>query len=153
MLVLCSNGADVAFLIVCIFLRRWTGIDAAVSAIVADVVYGGVFDPSVIGVVNVHVAYAIHRSVVVELVVFPAAPFVPVTTISEPVIDPSIKTDVRAPITFMEEKRVVTPTPIARESIGSQLQELRPKCRAPSNIRFRPKPNNRASRCSHPRGR
>ena len=53
MLVLCGNGPFVAFFIVCIFLRRWTRIDATVSAIVADAVYGRVFDPGVVGVVNV----------------------------------------------------------------------------------------------------
>src|ERR1700690_721847 len=39
MLILCSNGCGMAFLIVGIFLGRGTRIDAAVAAIVANAVY------------------------------------------------------------------------------------------------------------------
>src|ERR1700687_4280850 len=111
MLVLCSNGAGVAFLMVCIFLRRRTSIDAAVAAIVAYAVYRGVFDPRVIGVANDRVVYAIYGCIVVKPIIFPAAAFVAVTTVTEPVIYAAIISDVRAPITFMEKEHAAAPTP------------------------------------------
>ena len=113
MLVLCRNRAGVAFLIVCLFLRRWPLVDATIAAIVAGAVSRVVFDPGVIGVVDVLVAYAVHRSVVIKMIVFPAATFISVTTVSEPVIDPAIISNVRAPITFMEKERTATPTPVS----------------------------------------
>ena len=60
MLVLCRNGTGVAFLIVCFFLRRRPLIDPAIAAIVADAVSRVVFDPAVIGVMDILVVYAIY---------------------------------------------------------------------------------------------
>ena len=113
MLVLCRNRAAVAFLIVCFFLRRWPLVDATAAAIVADAVSRVVFNPGVIGVMDVLVVDAIDRGVVIKMIVFPAATFIAVTTVSEPVIDPAIISNVRAPITFMEKERTVAPTPVS----------------------------------------
>jgi len=113
MLVLCRNRAGMAFLIVCFFLRRWPLVDATVAAIVADAVSRVVFNSGVIGVVDVFVIYAVYRGVVIKMIVFPAATFIAVTTVSEPVIDSAIISNVRAPITFMEKERTAAPTPVS----------------------------------------
>ena len=113
MLVLCRNRAGVAFLVVGLLLRRRPFVDAAIAAIIADTVSRVVFDPGVIRVVDVLVVYAIYRGVVIEMIVFPPAPFVAVTSISESVIDPAIISNVRSPITFMEEKRATSPSPVS----------------------------------------
>ena len=113
MLVLCRNRAGVAFLIVCFFLRRWPVVDATFAAIVADAVSRIVFNPGVIGVVDVLVIYAVYRGVVIKMIVLPAATFIAVTTVSESVIDPAIISNVRAPITFVEKERTAAPTPVS----------------------------------------
>ena len=113
MLVLRRNRTGVAFLIVGFFLRRRPLIDAAIAAIVADAVSRVVFDPGVIGVVDVLVVYAIYRGVVIKMIVFPAAAFVAATAVPVSVIDPAIIPNVRAPITLMEEVRAAAPTPVS----------------------------------------
>jgi hypothetical protein len=101
-LILRRNGAGVAFPIVSILLRRGTGIDAAAATVEADAASRVVFDPGVIGVMDVLVVYAIYRGVVVKMIVFPPAAFVATAAITVPVIDSTIISNVRAPITFME---------------------------------------------------
>ena len=113
MLVLHRNRSDVALLIVCCFLRRRPFIDSAVAAIVADAVSRVIFDPGVIGVMDILVVYVIYRCVVIKMIVFPPAAFVAVTTVAETVIDPAIISNVRPPITFMEEKCVPAPAPVS----------------------------------------
>ena len=113
MLVLCGDRASVAFPVVVLLLCRRPLIDAAVAAIVADAVSRVVFDPGVIGVADVGIVYAIDRSVVIKMIVFPAAAFVAATTIAESVIDPAIISNVRAPIAFVEEEGILTPTPVS----------------------------------------
>ena len=113
MLVLCRNRSDMALLVVCFLLRRRPLVDTAITAIVADAVSRVVFNPSVIGVVDVLVVYAIYRGVVIKMIVFPPTAFVAVTTVAEPVIDAAIISNVRAPITFMEEECIAAPSPVS----------------------------------------
>jgi len=112
-LVLCGDRAGVAFPVVGLLLGRRPLIDPAVAAIVADAVSRVGFDPGVVGVADVGVVYAIDRGVVIKMIVFPAAALVAVTTIAESVTDPAIISNVRAPIAFVEEEGVVTPTPVS----------------------------------------
>ena len=77
MLVLRRNGAGVPFLAVCFFLCRRPFINAAIAAIVAHAVSRVVFDPGVIGVVDVLVVYAVYRGVVIKMIVFQRPPSYP----------------------------------------------------------------------------
>ena len=117
MLVLCGDGAHMAFPIVCFLLRRWPLVDAAIAAIIADAVSRVVFDPGVIGVMDVLVVYAIYRRVVVEMIVFPPAAFVAVTTVSESVIDPANEAAENViNMTAKSNERITTEVRIVRSS-------------------------------------
>jgi len=59
MLVLCRNRGGVAFPVVALFLRRRPLVDSAIATVIADAVSRVVFDPAVVGVVDVAVVYAI----------------------------------------------------------------------------------------------
>ena len=95
------------------FLGGSAGVDASVTAVVADMVNRLVHS----FVVNVVVEAAVHvieRCVVEEMSVVPAAAFIAAAEISVAVVDAAIEAYCQAPIAFIEKKSTATPAPIAR---------------------------------------
>jgi len=114
MLSLCGYGSDM-FLVDCrLLLSGRTRCDPTGTAVVADPVHRRIVDHcGVVGVVNVGDVHVIHRAVVFELSVVPAATLITFTAVTEAVIDPAIETDLRTPVAFIESKSAATPAPIA----------------------------------------
>jgi hypothetical protein len=91
-----------------------TCVDPAVSPVVADPVHRRIVDHrGVIGVVNVGDVNIIHRAVVLELSVVPAAAVIAVTAVAVAIVDPAIEAYVRTPVTLIESVSAVAPAPIA----------------------------------------
>ena len=89
-------------------LRVWTCVDPAVSPVVADPVHRRIVDHrGVIGVVNVGDVNIIHRAVVLELSVVPAAAVIAVTAVAVAIVDPTIEAYVRTPVTLIESVSAV----------------------------------------------
>lgn len=126
-LILYRYRAGMIFPAVRLFLCRRANVDAAVATVVTDTVCCRVFDSGVVRVVEGLVVYAIDRRVVVEVIIFPAATFVAPPTVPVAIIDAAIKSDVRAPIAFMEQERIAAPTPVARRPKVADFRSLDPR--------------------------
>src|SRR6266851_573768 len=88
-----------------LFLRRWTPVDPAVAAVVADAVHRRVVDHGgVVNVVNVGDVHVVHRTVVEKLSVLPTSALIAVTKVSIAVTDPAIETYLRTPVALIENK-------------------------------------------------
>src|SRR5580658_2452036 len=110
-----------------LFLSGGTRVDASVAAVITDACDRGVLDdPRVVNVVdhrNIHVVYG---RVVEKVPVVPATAFVPVTNVTEAVVDPAIKANGRTPITFVKDEGSATPTPIGGRPKEADLRGLYP---------------------------
>jgi len=76
-----------------LFLGRGAFGNAAVSAVVADVVHCGVVRPGVVHVVDEVRVDVIPRRVVEEMPPVPAPAFIATTEVTEAIIDPPVETD------------------------------------------------------------
>src|SRR2546425_7002082 len=96
-----------------LLLARRTRADATVAAVVADAVHGGAVDHGgVVNIVNGGDVHIRHRAVVEKPAAFPASAVVAVAEVSEAVVDAAVETDLRTPITFIENKSVAEPGPV-----------------------------------------
>ncbi|KRQ09678.1 hypothetical protein AOQ73_09340 [Bradyrhizobium pachyrhizi] len=92
-----------------------TSLDAASSAIVADVVHRLIDDDGfLIDVSNRHTPHVVDRAVVEELATIPAATFVANARIAEAIVDAAIKADALTPIARVENVGSRKPPPVAR---------------------------------------
>jgi hypothetical protein len=111
---LSGHGRHVSFVCEGFLLSCGTHGHPAVATIDADRIHGcAVFHPAVVDVAidgDVHVA---HGTVVEEVPIVPPAAFVTVTKIAIAVIDAAVEAYLCAPVSFVEEVPVVTPTSIA----------------------------------------
>ena len=79
-----------------LFFSRGARVDPAVTAVVADAV-DVLVHPCVVNVVDGVGVHSIHRRVVEEMPVLPAAAFIAITEVSEAIVDPAIETYRRCP--------------------------------------------------------
>src|SRR5450755_4002329 len=123
--ILCSDWRYVAFATGSFFLRSCASFHAALAAVVAD---AGVtlHHSGVVGIVNHGGVHAIHRSVVSEAAIIPASALIPATTVSVAIIDAAVKTDILAPVAFMERIGIAAPAPIAGRPKEANLWRLYP---------------------------
>src|SRR5262249_2717681 len=98
-----------------LLLRAGPRVDAARSAVVADVVDGGVVDHRLtVDVTDVGIADVIDGTVVIELVVAPVATFIAMSEVAEAVDDTAVETDLRAPVAGVPDIGVIGEAPVAR---------------------------------------
>src|ERR1700758_4314604 len=132
---LCLSSHRQNMLLVChlFLLRRGTGADSTVAAVVADAVdrCGVVDHCRVVDVVNVGDIHVVHRTVVVELSVLPASALIAVTEISVSVTDAAIKTYLLTPVAVVENISVAAPTPIGRSPEQTGFRSHDPCARHP----------------------
>lgn len=143
------SRADMPLAVPTLFIRRRPRIHAVRSTVVTDsVVDVYVADHRAINVhvVNLSDVHVGHRAVVIELTIAPFASNVSRSKVSEAVIDPAVKSDVRSPIAGMPNVivaiRVVTPparSPI-QPGVGSKhprawdpVVTIRPPCPVTGN--------------------
>src|ERR1700744_1823420 len=85
----------------CIFLDAiGAGCDAATASVIADAVHIHVIDhPGVVRVVNIDHVHVIDGTVVIEPIVAPVSAGISNTGVAESIINSTIKSDMRTPIT------------------------------------------------------
>jgi hypothetical protein len=128
MLSLNGDGWDM-FLTCCnLVFRPGAGVYAAITAIVADTVdCGRIIDHGcVVNIVNIGDVHVVYRTIVEEVSVVPPASFITLPEVAEPVRDPAIETNMRAPITLIEDESLFAPTPITRCPKKSHFGSLDP---------------------------
>jgi hypothetical protein len=92
-----------------------THLDAAFSAVVADAVdISIVVNPFIVDIVNARSVYAVFGTVIKEVSVVSTAAAVPLAIIAVTVVDPTVETNLRAPVSFVEAIAAISPAPIAR---------------------------------------
>src|SRR5580700_6904863 len=135
-------GTDVAASSGRFFL--WTGarFHSAIAAAVTDAARARiiVYDGGVVGVVDDRDVYVVHAPVVEKVSVIPAAAFVAVAEIPEAVVDPAIKTNRRAPETFMKNVYAVAPSPVAGRPQEANLRRFHPRSGDPIIVVVAPRP-------------
>src|SRR5579859_6619852 len=115
-----------------LFRCGWASVDAAVSAVIADVVVRGVVDYSlVVNVVNIRNVHVIHGAVVVEAAVSPIPTLITHAPIAEAVVDATVEADIRAPVAFIPGKGIAAPAPITRRPEKANLGSHHPRPRDP----------------------
>src|SRR5580704_3275707 len=125
---LSSDGIDVPVMLGNFFLRCGAPRDAALAAVVADVVDHFVIDDGfVVHVVNVDDVNVGHGPVIEEVSAIPAAAHEPYAEISKAIRDSAIEADVRAPISFMEKKCAAIPSPPRRSPEIADLWRFDPR--------------------------
>src|SRR5208282_5912338 len=110
-----SYGVDVPIMLGNFFLRGGPGRDAALAAVVADMVdYFAIDYGFVVNVVNVDDVDIGDGAVIEEMSAIPTAANEANAEISKAVINAAVEADVRAPETFVEKKHAAIPTPPRR---------------------------------------
>lgn len=112
-LVLYGDWGDVAFARKGFFFPRGPLANSAIAAVVADAGFVAIDDGRVVDVVNLGDVHVVHGTVVIKVIVIPAAAFIAVAEIAKSITDSAIPPNVRAPVSFMEEKGTVLPAPVA----------------------------------------
>src|ERR1051326_4149164 len=98
-----------------LFRRCWPGADATISTVIADMIYGGVVDHSlVVDIVNIRDIYVIHRTIVVEGAVVPISALIAGATVAISVVDSAIEANMWTPVTGIPGIVISIPTPISR---------------------------------------
>jgi hypothetical protein len=116
----------------CLFCPGRAGVDSTGAAVIADVVHPGVVDygPAV-NIVNVPDVHVVHRTVIVEGPVIPISAFIADATIAEAVIDATVETDMRTPVTVVPSVAVTAPAPIAGSPEEANFGSHHPRARHP----------------------
>src|SRR6266403_796137 len=114
-----------------LFLRRWTPVDPAVAAVVADMVLVPVNYCRVVDVVNLSDVDVVHGTVIEKAVMVPTSTFITLTEIAEAVTDPAIEADHRTPIPIIENKPFAAPTPISWSPKETDFRSHHPCARHP----------------------
>jgi len=113
MLLLHVGWFNVPVVLRCHFTRGRPGAEPSRAAIVTDPSHRCIINHCLgIHVPDVNYIYVIYGSVVKEASAPPIAPCVPYAYVSESVIDPTVKTDMRAPIPRVPEKESAAPAPV-----------------------------------------
>lgn len=97
------------------FRPRRPHVQPASTAVVADPVIGCVVcDAVVINVVNVSHVHIVYRAVVVERTPVPISALIPMTDVTEAVVDTSVEANVRTPISMVPTIAAATIPPVRR---------------------------------------
>src|SRR5580658_2196097 len=129
MLSLHGGWRDVSLTCGGLFLRGWTSCNSASAAVVAHIVHSDVIDHGLgINVRHVHVA---HGSVVEEGAATPFSALEPDTDVAEAVVYASVESDLRPPVTLIENKHIIVPAPIARGPEKTWLRRQYPRAGHP----------------------
>src|SRR5208283_978778 len=91
------------------------GRDAAFAAVVADSIHRSVMDNGrVVDIMNIGDVHIGDRAVVEKMSVVPTPTFESYPEISEAVGDTAIEADMRTPVSVIEDKPTIAPSPVAR---------------------------------------
>src|SRR5690348_5684078 len=131
MLVLYGDWGDVAFARKGFFFPRRALANTAIAAVVADAGFVAIDDGRVVDVVNLGDVHVVHGTVVIKVVVIPAATFIPVAEIAKSITDSAVPPNVWAPISFMEEIGTVLPAPVAGRPEEADFGSFDPRPRHP----------------------
>src|ERR1035438_8685909 len=103
---------NVVLVSVGLLLRRGTRFHPTRTTVVADVGFGHIRHPGVVGVVNDGGVHVIHVGIVGKVTTFPAAALITNTAVAEAIVDAAVETHLWTPISFMEKERAASPAPI-----------------------------------------
>src|SRR5208337_4955034 len=95
-----------------LILSRCMHADPASAAVEADPAHRGVDHRGVVNVVNFSNVHVVHRTVVEKVSVVPTSTLVALAEVTVAVTNPAIETDVRTPVTVIEDISVAAPTPV-----------------------------------------
>src|SRR5271165_1414947 len=113
-------------------LRSRTRRGPTCASVVTDTVHRCIVDNrGVVNIVNVGDIDIVHRAVVIELAVVPAATLVTSAKVAKTVIDSTIEPDCWPPIARVESERDTVPAPIGRRPEESHLRGEHPRARYP----------------------
>ena len=122
MLPLVSDRRDVPFVCRPLLFRTRALVDAAPPTVVADASHVALIDRRVVNVVNHGDIHIVHGAIVEKASAVPAPAFITVAELAVAIVDPAIKSDHRAPETFIENKSATTPSPISRSPQKTDLR-------------------------------
>lgn len=108
------------------FTRTSASAGSTVTAVVAYVTGVALVCSCVVIIVFCITVNIIHRRVVIEMPMVPAAAIITVAEVSEAIVDAAVKPYGRAPVTFIKQKAVPARTPITRSPQISSLGRHHP---------------------------
>ena len=112
----------------CLFPCGGLRTSSAISAVIAHVVVRSVVDDGlVIDIMNVRDVHVIHRTVVIEGSVSPISALIVGPTVTEAVVNASVKANVRTLIAAIPRVGVVAPTPIAGRPEQASFRRHHPR--------------------------
>src|ERR1700730_6489813 len=113
-----------------------TSCDATVAAVITDacVVHVVVGDARVVGIVDHGDVYVVYGPVVGEMTAVPSAAVIPLTDISETVIDAAVDPDMRSPIAHMPHITAATPAPVSGRPEHTDARRQHPGARHPEIV-------------------
>src|SRR5258708_4835598 len=117
----------------CLFVsRRRARIDPTVATVEAHAIFDAIVDHCrVVHVVDIGHVHIGHGTVVKEVSIVPTSAFETLAEVTKSVIDPAIKTNFRAPETFVPEEYIPAPTPPARGPQETDFRSEHPRARHP----------------------
>lgn len=110
-LILSGHRADVPVTRGGFFRCGGASVYAALSAVIADAIYGDVLDARVVDVVNFGDVDVVYGAVVEKVPVVPTTAFIAMAKVTEAVVNPTVKTDRRSPKTFVKNESRAAPAP------------------------------------------
>src|SRR5947209_2962414 len=96
-----------------LLFRTRTLVDAAPPTVVADARHVALIDRRVVHVVNHGDVHVVDGAVVEKVSAVPTPALITAAEVAVAIVDPAIKSDHRAPETFIENKSATTPAPIS----------------------------------------
>ena len=111
-----------------LILRSWMCGCAAISAVIADPVYGGriVNHRGVVNVANVRDVYVVDGLVVVEAPIVPASALIAFPEVAVSVYDSAVETHMRSPVAIVENVTVAVPGPVPRRPQVAYFRRFHP---------------------------
>jgi len=117
-------------------------INATIAAVIADARYvrSVVYYCRVVDIVDDSFVYVVHRAIVKKASVVPTPTFIAMAEVTEAITDPAIETYMWTPVTFIENKAIAAPTPVARGPQQADFRSQDPSPRDPIIIVAVPTP-------------
>jgi hypothetical protein len=107
-------------------------MDPTVASVKADTADPRVIhDPGVVYVMHHRDVYIVYRTVIEKLAVLPTSTFEAFAEVPESIVDPSIETNLRTPVSFSENKTATTPAPVSRGPEKADFRRQHPGARNP----------------------
>jgi hypothetical protein len=131
MLGLHRRSLDVVFPGVTLLLRSGTPVDTTASAVVTDARAVIDNDRLVVNVVHNRDVYVGDGAVVAKVPAIPISALIAVAGVAKAVINPTIKSDMRTPVSVMPEVGTLAPSPVAGSPEESRFRCFYPGARHP----------------------